>query len=212
MTTRARLFGLMALMACGAAPTGTGGGLPLGGGSHGVGGGSSGAGGGTATCSAAGATCRTQSDCCSNSSGGRCVRDVEATPVCTDSCQTNSDCNSGCCTALQDGARVCLPAKYCGSSKAGIGDRCSSASQCASGVCGQLGLCTAQCASSIPDCNGRYTDGMNVRSQYNFCVPSSAGTKWCFSGCSTNADCAPFGAQCITVKTTSGATRNVCSL
>jgi hypothetical protein len=161
---------------------------------------------------------------------GRCVADSvcterEVTCVgsgagaslkwCTNNSWTTKSCATLCKDAGYDAATSCSYASdkgedvcYC-SQKKGIGDPCSSSSECASGMCLGGGWCSKTC-SSHSDCNGDYSGGTNSNGNENSCLDDTAGGKHCFPDCNTNADCGSYasGTSC---KAVSSDGWNVCS-
>ncbi|GEM_PF-3655626 len=142
------------------------------------------AGGGA--CVAAGESCDDEGDCCD---GTTCVNFPELGGAhCTADCESDDDCASECCVALESGGAACAPAEYClEPGTALIGDACTTDEDCESLYCEFLsetgaGYCSLECTTSSE------------------CGISSAGiaaTCWvgtCGPGCSTDEDCAPFGA------------------
>jgi hypothetical protein len=65
------------------------------------------------TCHAAGYSCTVNNDCCDYRNGQGYCANFGGTTACHDSCSSNSDCTSGCCARLNNGAYVCAAANYC---------------------------------------------------------------------------------------------------
>ena len=161
------------------------------------------------SCQATGSTCTVQGDCCSFLDGdGSCV-DYGTGARCADGCSVDSDCNSGCCAVLTNGARACGPASAC---QGGIGDPCTSDTQCLSGLSCTGTWCTTSCSSSLTDCPGLYSGERNSSGQLNWCVSAASGSDVCFPGCYSNADCAAFpGTSCRSTYTNAGTAITVCA-
>jgi len=64
---------------------------------------------GGGSCAATGSSCSEQTDCCNYLDAAGVCADF----VCSDYCQSNSDCASGCCAPLNVGGSVCSPPSYC---------------------------------------------------------------------------------------------------
>ena len=102
-----------------------------------------------------GSLCRSDAEC---GADGFCVttaaiglEDVLADSLCATACCKDADCAEGSvCVQSGSGARVCLPAEIAGRQSGEEGDRCTSSSQCGSGVC-QDRRCVATCSNDA-DC------------------------------------------------------------
>lgn len=151
---------------------------------------------------------------------GECVSDAPSCgSECTDMRYTKCTCSAADpCGWANDGACDDKCFDYtdnpfddsidCASSlPASVGDPCTADTDCASNFCTSSdGWCSLQCTYSS-DC-GSPSDG-----GYNFCVPTNSGYDYCFTSCSTSADCAAFpGTYCKTANTTVGVEVKVCSL
>lgn len=93
--------------------------------------------------------------------------------------------------------------------KKGIGDRCTEGSECREGSCsGTPGWCTTACTQN-EDCSG-YPQLSNEYGKLNYCLETASGSRSCFPGCSTDADCTKY-ASGLTCKS-AGNGVFVCSL
>jgi hypothetical protein len=141
-----------------------------------------------------------------------CVQWGDRPNSCADPCMQGSDCSSGCCTALQDGTKVCAPASsYCA---AGCNPSCSSAQVC-------LALSPPVCAntcSTDADCPGSCC--LMLQGGGGACAPGGA---FCPTmpppPCTTISDCVQTNTQftpapmasCGTAGSYEGALANYCS-
>ena len=172
-------------------------------------GGTAGTGGGS--CQAPGDTCTLDNQCCQSGSG---VSDgafcIEQTGLCHAKCASNAECVSNCCVAVTGQALgACMSPSFCG--LAGVGDPCTSGSQCASGSCD--GWCLASCSATDAICESAPGELMNANGFYNWCFATSGGGAACFPGCTTNSDCTIYGAgyTCQSAADVNGFTTRVCS-
>lgn len=111
-------------------------------------------------CVAEGSACDTR-ECCDALS---CVDNGSGRKTCQVSCESDSDCETGCCTDRYDvGVKICSPKASCDSPCKKVGEGCTSdtsGSDCCRGTC---------LTSEVPEWNG------------------------CRPRCQTNADCADTG-------------------
>lgn len=157
------------------------------------------------SCAATSTSCSVQNDCCNYRAGtGLCVN-FGSGGVCADSCHANSDCASGCCQPTSSGHQVCSPAGSCISQP--LGAACTTNSECTSGLCvnggsGQ-GWCSERCASDSACPNSPY---------FMWCAQNNAGADICWANCTSNTDCAIYGASstCQPVTTVSGLHEHIC--
>jgi hypothetical protein len=125
-------------------------------------------GGATETsCLQPGSTCTTS--CCS---GAICVASG-GTSVCASQCQTDPDCNSGCCAALQDGRHVCSPSSFCAAA-----DPCTAFQDCVANnpVPGQGG--SAACVAVDSDVATVQVCMMTTGCPGD-CSQCTKGSQWC---------------------------------
>lgn len=88
-----------------------------------------------------------------------------------------------------------------------IGDPCSVGADCGTGVCSDGGWCEATCTENT-DC------GINSAGDLIWCMPTTAGTKECFPGCTSNADCRAFpgaATTCQSYTATNGNAAHICA-
>jgi hypothetical protein len=146
---------------------------------------------------------------------------------CALGCGGSSSCISACTSGLSSGSSGSLSAmasceqSSCASecnatppTGMGLGDSCTSASQCGSGDCNNGGWCTQSCSASNNVCAGGHgTDGLqNQFGQVNWCVLNSSNVDICFPGCSTTADCTHYpGTTCQSVTTADGSRQSICA-
>jgi hypothetical protein len=163
-----------------------------------TGGGDTGTGG--CTGAATGHACGSNGDCCNYQEGnGFCV-DFGQGGLCADSCKTDSDCDSGCCSKTSQGNWVCSPPAFCARD---IDVPCDDNAECTSGLCsgGGPGWCTQEC-SSTNQCPG------------GGCVENGSSVNICFPLCNSTPDCAKFGVAglyCQPTTTADGYSVHVCS-
>ncbi len=90
-----------------------------------------------AACIATGKSCTGNVNGCCN--GGICTADVKTPTVatCLSTCLSNDQCESKCCTALNNGTgKVCAPTSAaCANSCVKAGELCASATCCSDSVC-----------------------------------------------------------------------------
>lgn len=162
-----------------------------------------------------------ESSCCA--AAATCMADKEcaALVTCTASC-TDNNCLADCAIDHSTGISKFTAINTCAESKCasscapkatkGIGDPCSSSSECKQGTCnaasGGKGWCTASCNYNT-DCAG-YPQINNQSGKFNYCLSTAAGSRSCFPGCSTNSDCTKYGSGVTCQSAGSGV--NVCSL
>ena len=116
--------------------------------------------------------------------------------ACAAECNAGSECQSGCCIALDNGGAVCGPPEFC--DPLPTGSPCSDNYQCASDMC--IGWCTEYCSYDY-QCPGD-----------TWCVENSSGSQLCFPGCANGWDCSDYsGTSCYDVYTTSDYYTDVCS-
>jgi hypothetical protein len=163
------------------------------------------------SCQSPGSTCTLDDECCQSGSG---VNDgafcIQQTGLCHATCAINDDCVSDCCVPVTGQALgACMAASFCG--LRGVGDPCTSPSQCASGSC--QGWCEETCSASDNLCRSTSSSLQNSEGFYNWCFATSSGTS-CFPGCSTTDDCAVYGAAytCKMATDVTGFTAKACSL
>lgn len=144
--------------------------------------------------------------------GSTCISNDEE---CHSICHTGTDCSSGCCAQVTGKTYgVCAAVSYC---QAGIGDACTSAEGCQSGLCDQgsnaVGWCTAACSATNTLCAGSGSNGLsNSSGNLNWCVTTAANTDYCFPGCFSSADCSPYpGTTCQQVVSVADGTVGVCA-
>ncbi len=84
----------------------------------------------------------------------------------------------------------------------GIGEKCTSETQCRSGVCyrpkGTTGFCTTSCSTSFDaSCSGDSAGGKNSLGELINCMAFAGGGR-CYPGCinGKQASCTPFGMTC----------------
>ena len=58
-------------------------------------------------------TCSQNGDCCGFANGNNYCVDTGSSAICAIACTSGSECESGCCAALQGGGSVCAPSSYC---------------------------------------------------------------------------------------------------
>lgn len=89
-----------------------------------------------------GASCTLASDCCAETPGDEvCVTfSGDFTSSCTEYCETNADCDTGCCVTLTDGRGACaLDSRSCSAACRTVDETCDSDLDCCSGsVCAGL--------------------------------------------------------------------------
>jgi hypothetical protein len=147
--------------------------------------------------------CRSQSDACGGcAAGSQCVQLSGGALTCLDTCTSNVDCASGCCTSTASGTLVCAPASRCaeidscgtcpagqrclslgGSPTCGISG-CTSNGECEGGCCVQTangGICATRDACFAADTCGTCGAGAT-------CISTSTGPE-CAGGCASDADC-----------------------
>ena len=131
---------------------------------------------GSAACAPSDSYCGGSGGTCGNDScisGEQCVDWQGYGPLCSDFCQDDWECGSGCCVGLSDGSYTCAPdATYCSSvptcggftcdpfeacvTWSGYGDLCSYGctfdSDCASGCCSVLSDGSTACAPDLSFC------------------------------------------------------------
>lgn len=104
-------------------------------------------------CVAQGKSCTT-STCCS---GFSCVHGVGTAMVCEQSCDSNEDCTTGCCTDLRDtGDKICAAAEACETLCKKRGEACTPGTASASNDCCQGACVTSEnpnFAGCRPRCN-----------------------------------------------------------
>ncbi len=124
-----------------------------------------------------------------------CATDVQGTP-------TTSTPVSDAATPPRDGGTTGVDAAKPGLA---IGERCTTESQCRSGVCyrpkGTTGFCTTSCSTSFDAaCAGAKDNGAHTTAgEYLVCMPFAGGGR-CYPGCvqGKQAACTPFGMTCRT--------------
>jgi hypothetical protein len=94
----------------------------------------------------------------------------------------------------------------------GVGDTCTTDSDCISGLQCDLGVCTKTCTTDS-DCAGiDYSSGLNQFGEHNYCLLSATNKSYCFAGCALTATCAHYSdMQCIQVPDISGVSVPICS-
>lgn len=160
---------------------------------------------------------------------GACTADSSCVGAwnCALACNGDSSCVSACTEGLSNGSDGLLSAMAtceqsncaaaCNASPPnglGLGDACTTASQCASDDCNNGGWCTQSCAAGNSICAGGHgADGLqNEFGGVNWCVQNSSGVDICFPGCSSTADCAPYdGTTCQSATTVDGTSVSVCA-
>jgi hypothetical protein len=148
-------------------------------------------------------------------------KDCDEALTCLSNCTTET-CMNNCLTGVPQasltllkgilGEGGCLDTKcttQCASSpaptKKRTGDACTTGSECETGTCNGR-WCSESCNTNV-DC------GINTSGDLVWCVANNGGTRTCFPGCASNADCAAFsGTTCKAVTATNGASTRVCSL
>lgn len=164
--------------------------------------------------------------CCAEAAACEGSADCRALLACVEAC-SDSTCIADCTTANPGGLQHFTPLGACtrdscatecsttpktSAGSRGIGDPCTSSSDCHDGTCnaspGETGWCTTSCATNL-DCAG-YPQLNNQSGHFSFCLQTNAGSSQCFPGCSATSDCAKYGSglSCKTV----GNGVNVCSL
>lgn len=107
-------------------------------------------------CTAAtGESCGVDSDCCAYPNA-LCENFEGIGSLCSATCSSGSDCESGCCTPDSSNRWTCSPADYCTPScKGGVGTPCTTQGDCCQvdtngDVCvgAPLNACTAACTTS----------------------------------------------------------------
>jgi hypothetical protein len=58
-------------------------------------------------------SCSLRSECCEADQGETTCVNQGSGGVCAAYCTAHSQCNSGCCAALESGGAVCAPPTYC---------------------------------------------------------------------------------------------------
>lgn len=172
-------------------------------------GGTAGTGG---SCLSPGSICALDNQCCQSGTG---VSDgafcIEQTGLCHAKCAINDDCVSNCCVPVTgQPLGACMSASFCGFG-GGVGDPCTSSSECASGSCD--GWCQESCSVADALCESAPGSLRNAQGFYNWCFDTSSGAA-CFPGCSTNSDCTVYGLAytCQSAPDVTGHTTKVCSL
>jgi hypothetical protein len=109
--------------------------------------------------------CGTEGGSCSNRpccGGLSCVKDSPTTGTCYKTCNTASDCDTGCCTDLKaTGDKECAPNTACQTPCVAQGASCNDQTRCCNGTCVS--------STTNPDFVG--------------CRPSCSSNADCFSGC-----------------------------
>ena len=167
---------------------------------------------GGGSCLSPGDICSFDDDCCQSGTG---VSDgafcIAQTTQCHAKCASNDECVSNCCVAVTGQALgACMAASFCGG-LAGVGDPCTSASECASGSCD--GWCQESCGVGDALCSSTPGSLKNAQGFYNWCFGTSSSAE-CFPGCSTTSDCTVYGAgyTCQSGTDVTGFTTKACSL
>lgn len=159
-----------------------------------------------------------ESQCCGKAEACMADASCKSLTECVVACGESSSCTQGCVNKYSAGVALlqsllnCMDGKctaQCGggSSGLGIGEKCTSSSQCESGSCtgtssSDPGWCNDTCYSNA-DC------GINAYGHLNYCLETEGGGDYCFPGCSSNADCTKYGPG-ITCQN-AGSGRYVCS-
>jgi hypothetical protein len=132
--------------------------------------------------------------------------------LCFPTCATTPQCAAfGSAATCVTGTSVeSTPVMHCNGNLGNVGDKCTTGTGCASGVCvstnsGQPLWCTQACATSA-DC------GASTAGQPNACFRSNNGQNLCFPTCSTSAQCQAYAASaaCLSGTTADGATAMAC--
>ena len=171
------------------------------------------------------ANCTQSCDACSGDPACKtavdCMIKCNGDSACESACTTNlSSASNGRLMALlgNEGciAKSCNVACGVGSSAAGIGDPCSSDSECASGLCANggsgPGWCSRTCSKNT-DCASSSSSITDSHGELVWCLETTGGQYACFPGCSSSSQCSSwYGAgSCVTGTAVNGATASVCS-
>ena len=156
-------------------------------------------------CVGQGSGCATSS-CCS---GLACVHGIGTAMVCEQSCTSNADCSSGCCTDLRDtGDMICAAASACTNPCKKTAEACTQGSSttpndCCQGDCinstnAYYSGCRRHCSKNsdciTTGCCTPYSDG-----SYGFCVDSlfcSCGAEGAACGQNNTSACCT-GTHCV---------------
>jgi hypothetical protein len=164
------------------------------------------------------AGCQLDSDC---AKGHSCIsgRQIGFASSCLQQCSTVSDCAAEFdCVTISGGKKVCVPFDWESQSQPqpppqankGIGDVCTSNSECASGMC--AGWCTAACSPTNAGCYGSHAG--NVANQFgevNWCMATTNGD-FCFAACTNPSDCSNYpGTTCKQGMSVDGHSVSVCA-
>jgi hypothetical protein len=168
--------------------------------------------GSNADCTGAGVTCGNHwcltSSCSTNASCGTAstglANQCQGSSECFPSCSSNNDCYPYSNT-------FCVPtgATYgvCSITNGGIGDPCSSSTDCTGSTtfCNYSTFSSNACSQACTSTSDT-SCGTNANGKTNRCVYSSYDSQYeCFAGCTSDADCIQYGGgtgSCMT--TTSG--------
>lgn len=125
-------------------------------------------------CESPGNSCSEATACCP---GSTCVMDG-ASRFCAADCESNVQCASGCCAALQSGGKVCAPRAICESQNPMCGqpgDSCAQEACCPGSLCvgGASPACAAECTDGsqcASGCCARLQSGRMACAPASVCV------------------------------------------